>query len=96
MNYHAKQISALKLAVECLERERRARYAAGEAAWRQGIRPTEMKGEISGVQFSFAEDGHKKYLEYSQAISQLEDLQEILTDPGVVETLPLFTGISDE
>jgi hypothetical protein len=36
-------------------------------------------------QVKFAEDHHQSYLEYSQAIDELEDLIEILTDPGIIE-----------
>jgi hypothetical protein len=74
--YIQKQLKAIKLAIGALERERRAKYAAGEHAYqRQGIRD-----------FTFADEGHKHYAEYTEAIRQLQDLEEIFTDePAIIE-----------
>lgn len=93
MNLHNKQISAIKLSIEALTRERRKLYAAGEHAYmRQGLRPVEYSGDIEGTGFLFAIEGHKGYTEYTNAIQELEDLIEVLTDPGVTHEQPrLFT-----
>jgi hypothetical protein len=80
---HTKQIKAIRLAVESLARERRRLYAAGEAAYNQGIRRDSLDAEeIKGDLFAFGEDDHENYVEYSDAIDQLLDMIEILTDPG--------------
>ena len=84
MSAHSKQIAAINLAIESLKRERRERYAAGEAAYNQGIRTNKLNGGgVTGELFSFAEDGHNGYMKYTAAIQELSDLIEILTDPGV-------------
>ena len=84
-NLHNRQIKALKMGIEALRRERRRYFAAGERAYNLGIRKDVIKSErVTGVCFSFAEDDHLSYLEYSQAIQQFEDLIEILNDPGVI------------
>lgn len=66
------QLKALDIAIKCVTDWRRRHYAVGESAYQKGIRD-----------LTFAEDGHKHYEEYTQALRQLEDLKEILTDPGV-------------
>lgn len=91
----APAIAALKLAIEALERERRRLHAVGEAAYQHGIRTDVIESdELTGVLFSFAEDGHKGYVEYTRAINELGDLIEVLTDEGVTydnhSDLPLF------
>ncbi len=91
-------IAALRLAIEALTRERRRLHAAGEAAYNQGIRTDVIESdELTGVLFSFAEDGHRSYAEYTKAIQELEDLIEVLTDPGVTydnhSDLPLFQTV---
>lgn len=94
-NPHAKQIAAIKLAIESLTRERRRYFAAGDHAYRNGMRAYPINGNaITGVGFGFAEEGHKNYQEYTDAIQQLEDMIEVLSDPGVTyennADLPLF------
>jgi hypothetical protein len=69
--YLRKQLKAIDLAVKALTERRRKLYAAGESAFQKGI------------DFTFALDGHRHYDEHTQAIRELEDLKEILTDPGV-------------
>lgn len=64
------QIKAVELAIEALTERRRAKYAAGEAAHKQGI------------DLEFAHRAHKHYTTHTEAIQQLEDLIEILQDPG--------------
>lgn len=98
MNIHAKQITALNLAVECIERERRTKYAAGEAAHRQGIKSDIINSDgIMGTAFDWVEDDHKSYERYTKAIQELEDLIDILNDPGVTyennTDLPLFQKV---
>lgn len=95
MGIHDKQVAALNLAIRSLTSDRRRLYAAGDHAWLSGLRTdTIQDDEVSGELFSFAEDGHKSYEEYTEAIQQLEDMIEIFTDPGVVrqgfDDLPLF------
>jgi len=65
------QLKAIDIAIKCIAQVRRKYYAAGEAAYQKGM------------DFEFAKTGHKHYEEHSQAIRQLEDLKEIITDPGV-------------
>lgn len=85
MSYHAKQIKAIKLAIETLQRERRRLYAAGNAAYYQGFRTDRVnKNDVVGELFVFAEAGHENYKEYSCAIQELEDLIDILQDTGVM------------
>jgi len=86
MNTHAKQIKAINLAIEALKRERRKLYAAGEAAYNQGMRTDVINTNgTTGELFAFAEDGHKGYTEYTDSIQELEDLKDILLDPGVTK-----------
>lgn len=62
MMFHSKQISAIRLAVGALERERRRNFAAGDHAYRHGMRSYEINGNgITGVGFGFAQDGHENY-----------------------------------
>ena len=71
------QKKAIQLAIMTLKDWRRRNYTAGEAAYQSGVRG-----------LTFADNGHKHYVEYSEAIQQMEDLIEILEDPGVtVETV---------
>lgn len=80
-----KQIHALELSIDALKEKRRREFSAGEFAYRQGIRVDVLKsGGVTGTLFGFSESGHEKYVEYTEAIQQLEDLIEIITDPGVV------------
>lgn len=96
MNYHTKQIKAIKLAIESLQRERRRLYAASEAAYRQGIRRDFLNSNsIVGELFSFAEEDHKKYKEYTDAMNELEDLIDILTDKGVTRDRNLFSTFEE-
>lgn len=95
MGIHDKQVAALKLAIVSMTEKRRRLYAAGNHAWLSGLRTDTIPGnEVSGELFSFAEDGHRSYEEYTDAIQQLEDMIDIITDPGVVREgfndLPLF------
>jgi hypothetical protein len=69
--YLTKQLAAIDLAIDALEDIRRRRHAMGEVAFHKGH------------DFIFAEKGHANYTKYTQAIQELEDLKEILTDPGV-------------
>lgn len=64
------QVKAIELAIQALEERRRRNYAAGEAAYQKSI------------DLEFAIRAHKHYTEHTEAIRQLEDLIEILTDPG--------------
>ena len=92
---HRKQITALKLAIESLKRERRRLHAAGDHAYRKGFRTVDLgKGRITGTTLGFAEADHAGYVEYTQAIQQLEDLIEIILDPGAnqVKQLELIDG----
>lgn len=84
-HYSKKQIAALRLGIEALTDKRRP-FCPGHLAYtQQGIRPDVIDSEgVTGVSFQWAESDHLKYEEYSKAIQQLEDLIEILTDPGVV------------
>lgn len=98
MNQYAKLIPALKLSIEALEDKRRAKFAAGDAAYRQGIRNEPYSSKYAnGVNFTFAEDDHKHYERYTKAIETLEDWIEVLQDPGVTyednADLPLFQGM---
>jgi hypothetical protein len=59
------------------------------------MRTIEINGDgVTGTTMGFAEGEHKKYIEYDDAILQLEDLIDILEDPGVTydgeSDLPLF------
>lgn len=74
------QIKAFKLAIEVLQRERRAKFATGNVAYLSGVRGSVMEGEITGAPFQWVEDDRKSYIEYSEAIRQLEDMIEILED----------------
>ena len=56
------QSKAIKLAVQALAERRRRFYVAGEAAYQKGL------------DFEFAINGHKHYMEHTEAIRQLEDL----------------------
>lgn len=88
-----KQIAACKLAVKALTRERRRLHATGEHAWQEGHRPDVIDDpQISGVVFGFAEDDHKGYVKYSEAIQQMEDMIEALSeaDAKLDEQLSLF------
>jgi hypothetical protein len=96
MALNQKEIKALKLAIKVLQTERRRHFAAGESAWRAGIRKDIIQDEeIMGVGFGWVEDDHFSYQEYSQAIERLEDLIEILSDQGQCRhresDSPLFT-----
>ena len=98
MSIHSKQISAIKLSIECLERERRAKFAAGEAAYCHGLRQDTLDSDgITGDGFKWVEQDHKEYRRYTDAIQELEDLIEILEDPGVTyannSDLPLFAEV---
>lgn len=77
------QLKAIDIAIKCVTDWRRRHYGPGHWAYESGVRD-----------LTFAEDGHRHYEEYSQALRQLEDLKEILTDPGVtvdeMAGLPLF------
>jgi hypothetical protein len=83
-HYLQPQIKAIKLAIETLT-EKRRQYASGHVAYtRQKIRPVEIKDtEVRGTGFAWVESDHKRYVEYDEAIRQLEDMIEIITDPGV-------------
>lgn len=67
------QIQAIKLAITALTERRRTKFASGESAWLKGLHSLD-----------FAATGHLHYTEHSEAIQQLEDLIEILRDPGVI------------
>ena len=82
--YLQPQIKALKLAISCLEDHRRKNFAVAHAAYSQGIRPDDIKGNgITGVGFAWVTEGEAHYQEYIDAIRQLQDMIEIITDPGV-------------
>jgi hypothetical protein len=84
-NSTRKQIAALKAGIEALRDERRRNYASGEHAYQNGMRKDTLKSEgVEGELFMFAEDGHKNYVLISEHIKQLEDLIDIVSDPGVV------------
>jgi hypothetical protein len=83
--WNNQQIAAIHLAIAALERERRRLYAAGNAAYNQGIRTDVVNSDgVTGELFTFAEDSHKGYKEYTDAINALGDMIEILQDPGAV------------
>jgi hypothetical protein len=93
----SKQTKAIYLAIDALERERRRLYAAGEAAYQQGIRTVKIDNEgVTGEAFTFAEEGHAGYIEYTEAIQQMQDLIEILTDPGVTKAQPELFSLEDD
>ena len=84
MNYHIKQIRALKIAVRCMESERRKFSAEHQAYIQQGIKPHRIDSDgVTGTTLEFAEVGHRKYMELDQAITELLDLVDVLSDPGV-------------
>jgi len=56
---------AIELGIEALTHLRRKRYAAGNAAWEQGGLARTL---------DFAEGDHKKYLEYTAAIQEMETI----------------------
>lgn len=90
------QLKALGIAIDAIEQMRRQKYAVGHAAYMQGLRADEIKDKkITGVGFAWAQQDHKKYVECSEAIRQLEDLQEIITDPGAMvdEQLSMFEEV---
>lgn len=95
MGIHSKQIRALKHAIQTLEKERR-RFSVGHLAYtQQGIRPDPIKAEgVTGTAFDWVETDHRHYEECEQDIQELNDLIEILEDPGVIysggQGLPLF------
>jgi hypothetical protein len=74
---------AIDLAIQALTYYRRAKYATGEDAYRRGIKADQMTGMITGAPFSWVEEEHNHYMECSRALQELEDLKEILSDPGV-------------
>jgi len=85
MTASRRQIAALKYVIELAKEDRRRNYAAGEHAYQHGVRVDKFSGDgIEGQSFGFAEDGHENYVLISEHIRQLEDLIEIISDPGVV------------
>lgn len=52
--------------------------------------------DVTGELFTFAEEDHASYAEYTEAIRQLSDLIEIIEDPGAIEPLPLFAAIAEQ
>jgi hypothetical protein len=71
--YIRKQLNAIDPAIDALKDIRRRRFAMGEVAYtQQGI-----------TDLQFAIRGHSGYEKYTKAIQELEDMKEILTDPGV-------------
>jgi hypothetical protein len=82
-----KQTAALTLAIRALGVERRRHFAAGEAAYQAGIRADKIDTDgIQGEAFTFAEEGHKHYVEYTKAMQELEDLIEIVNDePAMID-----------
>ena len=87
-----KELRALDLAIQALE-EKRREYSPGHVAYtRDGVRADEIiDDKVTGVGFTWAQENHKKYIEYDQAINRLEDLKDILADPGVTRGQePLF------
>lgn len=97
MSALSKQINACKTAIELFKKERRARYAAGEYAYRQGIREQEINDEgITGTAFAFANDGHKGYVHLTECIKEMEDMIESLQDAEVIistHQLPMFEEV---
>lgn len=86
--YIQKQVKAIRLMIGTAERERRRRYAAGHAAYLSGIRQSELdSGGITGMLFQWVETDHASYMEYTDAIQQMEDLIEILTDPPIKQMM---------
>lgn len=83
--YSKPQIAALRLGIDALTDKRR-QYCPGHVAYtQQGIRPDVIDSEdVTGISFLWVERDHLKYEEYSKAIQQLEDLIDILMDPGVI------------
>lgn len=82
-----KQLKAIRLAITALTNERR-RYSAGHYAYIHGVRADTIKDKrIKGKGFTWAEEDYKTYNNYTQAIKEMHDLIEILTDLGA-ETEP--------
>lgn len=74
---------AIDLAIQSLTKERR-QYRPGHFAYLHGIRPDVIDDKkVTGTSFLWAERDYHKHEEYSRAIQELEDLKEILADPGV-------------
>lgn len=93
------QLKAIAIAIDAIELMRRQKYAAGEHAYQQGVRTDAIKDKhVQGTAFAWAQQDHKKYMECTQAIRQLYDLEEIITDPGatVDEQLSIFTEAQNE
>lgn len=76
---HRKQIKALDRAIKVLIDWRRRHYGPGHWAYERGDRG-----------MTFIEDGHRHYLDITQDIQQLEDLKEIILEPG--DQYQLFVG----
>jgi glutamate dehydrogenase/leucine dehydrogenase len=76
---------AVEIAIAAVEHVRRERYTAGHVAYLQGIRTDVISAAgVTGTGFAWAEDDHKKYIEHEETIRQLNDIIEILADPGVM------------
>jgi hypothetical protein len=79
------QLRAIETAIKAVEHVMRERYAAGHRAYLQGLRPDKISAAgVTGTGFEWVVDDHKKYIEHEQTIRQLNDLIEILSDPGIV------------
>ena len=78
------QVRAIKLSIEVLTKARRE-FSPGHVAYtRNNIRPVEINSDgITGVDGLWAKIDHEKYMEYSEAIRQMEDLIEIFEDDAV-------------
>ena len=82
MNFSTrKQIAALRVAVEALELKRQG-YSVGHAAYLSGIRADVAANGIEWTGFAFAEEHYNEYVKIEATIRELEDLIEVLEDPG--------------
>lgn len=84
-NPHTKQIKALQLAIVALTKDRR-QHSPAHVAYRTGIRASKIVDpHTTGTSFLWVEEGEKKYQQYCEAISQLDDLIDILKEPPITK-----------
>lgn len=82
--YLQRQIKAINMGIAALEDARR-RYSDAHYAYKNGLRADEIppnEDGITGTGFGWVESGEAKYQEYTNAITELNDLIEIISDPG--------------
>lgn len=59
-----------------------------------GLSYQRYERHVTGELFRFAEDGHTSYMQYTLAIQELEDLIDILGDPGVTRLQRTFEELT--